>query len=150
MHVWLPLQEVLPPTPNNVSIFHVAGDELISFIKVQQWVEEKCGFALPLLSGIFVLVSSDDVPELSSKDVMDKCGYGKRGSSSGGGGSSSFAKDVATVIPWRLRQVEQVEVKPGEAAERARLLLEGGGCVEASQVRADTMVDVADYEVRMD
>lgn len=142
------MQEVLPPTPTNINVIHVAGDELIAFIKVQQWVEEMCGFALPLLSGIFVLVSSNDVPELSSKDVMESCGYGKRGGSSGGG-SSSFAKDVANVIPWRLRQVEQVEVKPGEAAERARLLLEGGGCVEASQVRADTMADVADYEVRM-
>lgn len=140
----LRLQEVLLPTPMNVNTIHVAGEELLNFIEVQQWAEEKLGTSQPLLNGAFVLVQSRDVPELSSREVMDACGYGARSSSN----ANRFAQAVDEKIPLRLRQIHRVEYAPGEAAKDAYVLLEGGGRVRAGKVSSDTLGEVTDYEVR--
>jgi hypothetical protein len=140
----LRLQEVLLPTPLNVNTIHVAGDELLNFIGVQQWAEEKLGTSQPLLTGAFVLVRSRDVPELSSREVMDACGYGARTSSN----ANRFAQAVDEKIPLRLRQIQRVEYSPGDAAKDAYVVLEGGGRVRAGKVSSDTLGDVTDYEVR--
>lgn len=139
------MQEVLLPTPTNVDTIHVPGEDLLGFIAVQQWVEDKCEIPLPLLVGSFVLVRSDDVPELCSRDVEESCGYGRCSRRSS---SSSFSKAVADVIPWRLRQIEQVELDPAGKAGDAYLLLKGGGRVRASTVNNNRLIEEPDYEVR--
>jgi hypothetical protein len=136
-----PAQEVLLPTPTNVNTIHVPGDELLNFIHVQQWVEGKCKSPLPLLNGAFVLVSSRDIPELCSKDIQDACGYGRN--------SRSFVRAVGEHIPWRLRQIEAVEVGADSEPGQALLLLVGGGCVKTSMVSCDALADVKDYEVSL-
>lgn len=138
-----PAQEVLLPTPTNVNTIHVPGDELLNFIRVQQWVEDKCKSPLPLLNGAFVLVSSRDIPELCSKDIQDACGYGRSSS------SRSFVRAVGENIPWRLRQIEAVEAGSGSEPGQALLLLEGGGCVKASMVSCDGLADVQGHEVSL-
>jgi hypothetical protein len=133
---------VLLPTPTNVNTIHVPGDELLSFIRVQQWVQAECKTALPLVSGAFVLVSSADVPEPPcSRELMDACGYGAN--------SGAFCRAVANCVPWRLRQIEAVEVGPPGQQEpgEAKVLLQGGGCVKASSVSPDTLIEARDYEV---
>lgn len=109
------------PTPTNINTIHVPGDELLNFIAVQQWVQDKFGSPLPLLNGGFVLVPSRNIPELCSREVMAACGYGG-GGGRGSSSSSSFAAAVAEVIPWRLRQVEGVEVGCWS-------MLDGRGCL---------------------
>jgi hypothetical protein len=133
---------VLLPTPTNVNTIHVPGDELLNFIRVQQWVEDKCKSPLPLLNGAFVLVSSCDIPELCSKEVQAACGYGRSS-------SRAFVRTVSKHIPWRLRQIETVEVGADSEPGQALLLLEGGGCVKASMVSCDGLGDVQDYEVSL-
>lgn len=137
------MQEVLLPTPTNVNTIHVPGDELLNFIRVQQWVQEECKTKLPLVSGAFVLVSSRDVPDRPcSRELMDGCGYGAN--------SGAFCRAVADCVPWRLRQIEAVEVGgPGQEPGEAQVLLQGGGCIKASSVSTDALADMPDYQVRL-
>ena len=118
------MQEPLLPTPTNINPLHLPRDDLLAFVRVQQWVADNLAITLPLLSGMFVLVPSAAL--LSSPD-------------------SAVA---APIIPWRLRQVLCVEVSAGAADPAdATLVLVGGDRLAAGAVRPGTLADAEDHDV---
>ena len=119
------LQEPLLPTPTNINPIHLPRDDLLAFVRVQQWVADNLDITLPLFSGMFVLVPSAVL--LSSPE-------------------SAVA---GPIIPWRLRQVLRVEVSAAAAGPaHATLVLVGGDRVAAGAVRPGALAQAGDYEVR--
>ena len=90
---------------------------------------------LPLLHGLFVLVSSTDLQDTTGSAQQ---AYG-----------SAHAAAIATAIPWRLRQISAVEVAPGIDPANATVVLVGGDRVRAGAVREGLLAEVQDHEVRV-
>jgi hypothetical protein len=125
----------LLPTPTNLSTIQLSLSDLLHFIRVQQWVHKTLHIQLPLLHGLFVLVSSTDLQDTTGSAQQ---AYG-----------SAHAAAIATAIPWRLRQISAVEVAPGIDPANATVVLVGGDRVRAGAVREGLLADVQDHEVRV-
>lgn len=135
------LQEPLLPTPTNINSIHLPADEILNFIRVQQWLQEQLNIQHPLLAGIFVLVpgaalQQQLLPEFQQQ-LQATC------SSS----SNDLIAAVAPAIPWRLCQVSGVEVPSGVDPADATVLLVGGDRVAARDVKQGGLVEVQDYQV---
>jgi hypothetical protein len=53
----------LLPTPTNLSPIFLPGQDLLQFIRVQQWVRIHLGIKLPLLQGTCVLAAPADLEQ---------------------------------------------------------------------------------------
>lgn len=114
------MQELLLPTPANLNPIHVPRSDLLQFLRVQQWVEVHLSTKLPLLNGMFVLVSSGDLQQ---------------------------QQHCSDSIPWRLRQVSAVEVASHGDPADATVVLVGGDRVRAGAVREGLLAEMPDYQV---
>jgi butyrate kinase len=127
------MQELLLPTPTNLSTIQLPLSDLLHFIRVQQWVHKTLHTQLPLLHGLFVLVGSMDLQETTGSAQQ---AY-----------SSVHAAAIAAAIPWRLRQISAVEVAPGVDPADATVVLVGGDRVRAGAVKQGLLAEVQDHEV---
>jgi len=139
----------------------ITADQALSVIQVQQWAQQQLRLSLPLLNGCFVLVPASNLPaeQLLLPPDVSKAAIpwqqraipglsGDNGSSAADSGSGSD-----TSIPWRLRQVEAVELPAaagggGADAADAEMLLCGGGRVKARDINSSALAAVPDHQVR--
>jgi len=130
-----------------------------------QWVRHKLNIILPLLQGTFVLTPTptpshphggEGLPsptkaageQSEGANSSGSSSQGRRGGSNGSNGSSGVGLGV--VLPWRLRQVERVELPAGggDEAAAAAVVLVGGGRVRAGDLGNQLLQDLDDHEVR--
>jgi len=144
------------PTPTNINTIHVAREDLLAFIAVQQWLNQHLGLELPLLEGCWVLVRSADLQHCSAAAAAEPSGskadqqHMQAALKSGFDRSTmdgSTAAAVSAVVPWRVRQVQAVEVAPGVDPADATLLLVGGERVAARDLGPQELHEIQDYQV---
>lgn len=121
-------QDVLLPSANNVSTIFVGREDVLEFITVQEWVNAKLNLQLQLLTGVFVAVPATGMEPSSSRESLE----------------------AEKAVPVRIRQVKSVRVSGAAAGgpEQAKVLLVGGGVVEAGQLGEQPLLESQDNEVR--
>jgi len=136
------MQELLPPSPININTIHIPGDDLLHFIRVQQWVQAQLRFNLPLLKGVVVAAPAADLQQLPPQELLAAHG------DNSGSTDAAVAAAVSAMIPWRLRQVSAVDVAPHVDPADAVLVLVGGSRVRAGAVMRGRLWELQDYQVR--
>lgn len=121
-------------------------------------MQHKLNITLPLLQGTFVLTPSPSPPPSPTKTAGEQSeGANSSGSSSQGcrrggcnGSNGSSGVGLGAGLPWRLRQVECVELPAGDGDEAAAaaVVLVGGGRVRVGDVGNQPLQDLDDHEVR--
>lgn len=121
-------QDVLLPSANNVSTIFVGREDVLEFITVQEWVNAKLNLQLQLLTGVFVAVPAAGMEPSSSRESLQ----------------------AEKAVPVRIRQVKSVRVSGAAAGgpEQAKVLLVGGGVLEAGQLGEQPLLESQDNEVR--
>jgi hypothetical protein len=139
------LQEPLLPTPTNINPIHLSADDLLVFVKVQQWLAAKLQYVQPLLQGLFVLAPAADLQQQLLPGSEAECGAAAATACSDSSGAVHVA--AAAAVPWRLRQVSCVEVCPGDDPADATVVLVGGERVRAGAVKQGQLAEAQDYQV---
>lgn len=105
---------------------------------------------VPLLNGVFVLVSAADLTDTAQDIHAASTGVSDSGRTSSvlGLQPSGCMSAAAAAIPWRLRQVAAVQLHADRDPADATLLLVGGGRVRAGAVKQGCLEDAEDFQVR--
>jgi hypothetical protein len=105
---------------------------------------------VPLLNGVFVLVSAADLTDTAQDIHAASTGVSDSGTTSSVPGlqPNGCVSAAAAAIPWRLRQVAAVQLHADRDPADATLLLVGGGRVRAGAVKQGCLEDAEDFQVR--
>lgn len=136
------------PVPNNLEPFYLSANDLWGYVRVQQLAQQLLGQRVQLMADCFIAVRSDDIEETSPVDVVPPGTFPNR---------TTFDETIAVNVPWRLRQIEVVEVPaaagggggqqppPDMSAVKVRLV--GGGCVTAANLAQEHLFSLQHYDV---